>query len=94
MLLHKNKSGGTNQNAHTTIKDMFFSGTVYAQSETNINDALSILPPELQGQVNDTQIETIKNQSQQIFREKCEKHGGLAAFEAAQVCLIKSILHR
>lgn len=64
---------------------------VWAQSESDIQDALSNLPTEFQGKLNDTQIETIKNQSQQIFKEKCEKNGGLAAFETAQVCFIKSL---
>lgn len=65
---------------------IFFTGTVWAQSDADIKDALSNLPPELQGKLNDTQIDSIKNQSQQIFREKCLKNGGLAAYEAAQVC--------
>lgn len=69
-----------------------FSGLAWAQSATDINDALSNLPPELQGKVNDTQIESIKNQSQQIFKEKCEKNGGVAAYEAARVCFIKTVV--
>lgn len=66
----------------------------WAQSDTDINNALSNLPPELQGKINDTQIESIKNQSQILFKEKCEKNGGLEAYKAAQVCYFKCLLYR
>lgn len=64
------------------------SGMVWGQSEMDIKNALSNLPSELQGKLNETQIESVKNQTQQIFKEKCEKNGGFAAYEAAQVCFI------
>ncbi|XP_049866439.1 27 kDa hemolymph protein-like [Pectinophora gossypiella] len=59
-------------------------GAVWAQSEPSISDALGQLPPELQGKVNESDIENIKNSSAALLKEKCEKNGGAEAFENAQ----------
>ncbi|XP_050682167.1 27 kDa hemolymph protein-like isoform X2 [Leptidea sinapis] len=53
-------------------------------TEPSISDALDSLPPELQGKIDEAQIEAIQNKSSEVFKEKCEKNGGLHAFDNAE----------
>ncbi|XP_045524028.1 27 kDa glycoprotein-like isoform X1 [Pieris brassicae] len=53
-------------------------------TERSIGDAINALPPELQGKVDQKQIEAIQNKSTELFKEKCEKNGGLQAYENAE----------
>ncbi|OWR47512.1 hemolymph protein [Danaus plexippus plexippus] len=58
-------------------------GTVLAQ-EPSLDDALASLPPELQGKVDENQINELKNKSVQLFQKKCDENGGLDAFPKAE----------
>ncbi|XP_045488273.1 27 kDa glycoprotein-like isoform X1 [Pieris rapae] len=53
-------------------------------TETSIGDAINALPPELQGKVDQKQIEAIQNKSTELFKEKCEKNGGPQAYKNAE----------
>ncbi|KAJ2938251.1 hypothetical protein O0L34_g17593 [Tuta absoluta] len=55
-----------------------------AQSEPSVDDVYNNLPPELQGKLNASDVEVLKNKSQELFKEKCEKNGGPEAYESAQ----------
>ncbi|CAK1552879.1 unnamed protein product [Leptosia nina] len=59
-------------------------GLVHSQGEPSIDEALNSLPPELQGKVEQKQLEAIQNKSVEIFKEKCEKNGGPGAYENAE----------
>ncbi|CAH2107065.1 unnamed protein product [Euphydryas editha] len=55
-------------------------GIVWAQSEPSLSDAINKLPPELQGQVDEKQVNELKNKSMQAFKKKCEDNGGPNAY--------------
>ncbi|CAB3243320.1 unnamed protein product [Arctia plantaginis] len=63
----------------TGLQDM-----VLAQNDGfTLPDSIS-LPPELQQKLNDTEIEQVKNQYMEQFKQKCEKNGHPEAYEKAQ----------
>ncbi|CAG4977460.1 unnamed protein product [Colias eurytheme] len=60
-------------------------GLAQCQStEPSIADAINSLPPELQGKVDQAQLEAIKNKSTEVFKEKCDKNGGPGAYDNAE----------
>lgn len=56
-------------------------------TDPSFADVINALPPELQGKVDQKQIEAIQNKSTEMFKEKCENNGGPQAFENAEVCI-------
>ncbi|XP_047986045.1 27 kDa hemolymph protein-like isoform X1 [Leguminivora glycinivorella] len=78
--------------AKSVIVAVFLLGAAYAQldadQEQAVNTALENLPPELQGKVDKTQIEEIKNKSAAAFKDKCAKNGGPDAFGNAEKAFI------
>ncbi|XP_038210246.1 27 kDa hemolymph protein-like isoform X2 [Zerene cesonia] len=60
-------------------------GLAQCQStEPSLSDAINSLPPELQGKVDQAQIEAIRNKSTEVFKEKCDTNGGPNAFDNAE----------
>ncbi|CAH2075499.1 unnamed protein product, partial [Iphiclides podalirius] len=64
-------------------------GAAYAQTEPSASDVLKALPSDLQGTVNESQIQDIQNKSTKAFREKCEKNGGPDAYSNAEAAFKK-----
>lgn len=59
-------------------------GMVWAQSEPSISDAINKLPTELQGKVDEKQVDELKNKSMQAFKKKCEDNGGPHAYPQSE----------
>ncbi|XP_068630795.1 27 kDa hemolymph protein-like [Battus philenor] len=56
-------------------------GAAFAQTNPSTADVLKALPADLQGAVNETQIQDIQNKTALVLKEKCEKNGGPEAYE-------------
>lgn len=65
---------------------------VWAQSEPSISDAINKLPTELQGKVDEKQVDELKNKSMQAFKKKCEDNGGPDAYPQSEVRILISPL--
>lgn len=65
-----------------------FLGSAVAQNE-NVEEALNSLPPELQGKITEEQVNVARNQSLEVFKQMCEKHGGNDAYDTVLVSLCK-----
>lgn len=61
---------------------------VWAQSEPSISDAINKLPTELQGKVDEKQVDELKNKSMQAFKKKCEDNGGPDAYPQIEVRIL------
>lgn len=55
------------------------------EKETDLQNALNNLPPELDGKVTEDQLEEAKNKTTAVFKDKCMKNGGPDAFGNAEV---------
>ncbi|XP_063532518.1 27 kDa hemolymph protein-like isoform X1 [Cydia strobilella] len=76
----------------SVIVAVFLLGAAWAQLDADqdkaVNTALENLPPELQGKVDKTQLDEIKNKSAAAFKDKCAKNGGPDAFGNAEKAFI------